>query len=90
MFTWLNKQGVKSDKGFEVQSINRFKIEYREHNRSISIHVERGVSGGKPCVIIKEDAFEKWDDGIRITADKQIEISRNFSEAMNFQGIVVI
>ncbi len=26
MFTWLNKQGVRRDKGFEVQQAGRFEI----------------------------------------------------------------
>lgn len=90
MFTWLNKQGVKSDKGFEVQSIDRFKIEYREGRRSISVQVERGVFAGKPCVIIKENAFERWDDGESISYEKQKLISNNFTEAMEFQGIAVV
>ncbi len=37
MFTWINKQGVKSSKGFIVQSVARFKIEYREGNKCQSI-----------------------------------------------------
>ena len=31
MFKWLNKQGVEYDKGFIVQKVGRFTIEYRQH-----------------------------------------------------------
>lgn len=30
MFSWMNKQGVRSDQGFEVQFTDRFTAEYRE------------------------------------------------------------
>jgi len=46
MFCWLNKQGVKGDKGFIVQSVGRFTIEYCERSKKISVHVEPGFSGG--------------------------------------------
>ncbi len=46
MFTWLNKQGVKSDKGFIVQSVARFVIEYKEGNKCISIEVESDYAPG--------------------------------------------
>ena len=41
-FTLLNKQGVKSDQGFEVQMVNRHCIEYREGDLVLSIEVEMG------------------------------------------------
>lgn len=37
MFTWLNKQGVKSDQGFVVQSIDRFVIQYSEAMGTIDL-----------------------------------------------------
>lgn len=90
MFTWLNKQGVKSDLGFEVQSVDRFVIEYREKGRRISVEVEDGFGAGmKPCVIINTNAFERWDDGEIISSEDQKKIKNNFIEAMNFQGLDV-
>ena len=64
MFTWLNKQSVKSSKGFVVQSVARFVIEYREAEKCISIEVESDyASGKKPCEKISLSALSKWDDG---------------------------
>jgi len=91
MFTWLNKQGVKSSKGFIVQSVARFVIEYREAEKRISIEVESDYGlGRRPIEKIKMDAISKWDDGSAITKEKQKEIIKNFIDAMEFQGIGVV
>lgn len=34
MFSWINKQGVRSSNGFEVQSVDRFSIAYRKGSQS--------------------------------------------------------
>lgn len=91
VFTWINKQGVKSERGFIVQSVGRFTIEYREDLKILSVEVENGfLSDKKPCEIVRADAFRKWDDGTIIPEEKQIQILQNFKEAMEFQGIAVI
>lgn len=91
MFEYINKQGVKSDKGFIVQSVARFTIEYREHNKCISVGVDTGrLPNGKFCEIVSSDAFATWDDGTSISMEKQKEILKNFTEAMEFQGIGVV
>lgn len=91
MFTWLNKQGVKSNKGFVVQSINRFTIEYREANKLINVSVERALlPSGKAAVYIYPEEFEIWGDGTPIASDKQKEILQNFKDAMRFQGVEVL
>lgn len=91
MFTQLNKQGVRSDKGFIVQSMNRFTIEYREGSRIISASVERGLlESGKACVYIYPDEFENWNDGTPITDERQKEILENFKEGMKFLGVEVL
>ena len=86
MFTWLNKQGVQSDRGFIVQSVDRFTIEYREGSRKVSIHVESGRSpDGKLCEIISRGAFKRWDNdlsGMTNPLEKQQEMLQNFREAM--------
>jgi len=90
-FTWLNKQGVKSNKGFIVQGIDRFTAEYLENNKKITIDLENGkLENGKYCEIIRADSFCKWDDGSYISETKQIEILENFKAAMEFQGLEVI
>jgi hypothetical protein len=91
MFSWINKQGVKSSKGYIVQSVARFVIEYREAGKCISIEVESDYAPGmKPYEKVKSYNFEKWDDGTLISSEQQKEILKNFTEAMEFQGIGVI
>ncbi len=91
MFTWINKQGVKSSKGFIVQSVGRFTIEYREGNKCLSIEVDNGrLSDGRFCEIVSPNAFVKWDDGTLVSKEKQEEILINFTEAMEFQNIGVV
>ena len=91
MFTWLNKQGVKSNKGFVVQSVDRFTIEYRESGKVIPLSVERGLqSDGKACVYIYLDELKKWSDGSPIPKSQQKEILQNFKDAMEFQGVDVL
>lgn len=89
MFTWINKQGVKSDKGFTVQSINRFVIKYTDSLGEIDVSVEAGMTGGKAMVYIYEDEFYKWNDGRKISEQKKCEILNNFIAAMEFQGVDV-
>ena len=90
MFTWLNKQGAESVKGFVVQSVNRFTIEYREGSKIISLLVERGLQNDKACVYVYLDEFEKWDDGEPIQGGMRKEIFSNFKDAMEFQGVTVL
>lgn len=92
MFTWLNKLGVQSDRGFVVLSTGRFTIDYREGGRKIEVYVERGFTeSGKACVTIEPTAFERWDeDPHALPKTKQDELLANFTEAMEFQGLAVI
>ncbi len=94
MFTWINSQGVRSDRGFEVESMDRFAIEYREGKKRIGVYVENGfLDGRKPCVAIERTAFERWDGDppwVKLPREKQDEMLANFTEAMEFQGIAVV
>jgi hypothetical protein len=89
VFTWLNKQGVRSNDGFEVQFTGRFTVEYRERGRVITAYVEDGIQGG-PCLAIAENAFERWD-GLSVTNSpaEQARIFGNFKAAVAFQGVPV-
>ena len=55
MFSRLNKQGVKSRDGFEVQVVDRFTVEYREGGKTMSIYVD----GDKQ--ILTNALFAKWN-----------------------------
>lgn len=93
MFTWLNKQGVRSDRGFEVQFTGRFDAEYREGERIVSLQVEAGLSGGLQCIIVDPAAFERWDGdpaGTNLPEDQQVQMFQNLREAMEFQGLELV
>jgi hypothetical protein len=90
MFTWLNKQGVRSDEGFEVQRTGRFGAEYNEGGKVVKLEVESGVAGGRPCIIIDPKAFVRWSDGTFISETEQARLFRNFRAAMDFQGLTVV
>lgn len=90
MFTWIGKQGVRSSEGFEVQSIDRFSIAYREGPQTVTVYVERGSYGGGQSVSIERDAFAHWDNlRLKNSPEKQAQMRANFAAAMKFQGIAV-
>lgn len=90
MFTWLNKQGVKSDAGFTLQFTGRFTAEYLEGERKVSLDVEDGSSDGAPCVIVDPSAFERWDDGTPIAPEKRAQLFQNLKEAVEFQALRLV
>jgi hypothetical protein len=90
MFTWLNKQGVRSDQGFEVQRVGRFDAEYREGENLVSLYVESGLSDGLQSILIDPTAFERWDNGQAISQAQQTQMFQNLKEAMEFQGLKLV
>ena len=91
MFTWLNKQGVRSDNGFEVQRTGRFDAEYREDGRLVKLYVEGGrTADGSPCIIVPSDAFAHWEGGFPIPEEQQTQMFQNLREAMEFQGLKLV
>lgn len=92
MFTWLNKQGVQSDRGFTVQRTGRFTAEYREHGKVVTLDVEAGLrSSGEQCIIVDPSAFEHWDGETRkISVEQQAQMFANLREAMEFQGLKLV
>jgi hypothetical protein len=90
MFTWLNKQGVRSDEGFEVQRTGRFDAEYSEGEKVVTLEVQSGLSGGLPSISIGPKAFARWNDGTPISDAEQARLFRNFGAAMEFQGLKVV
>ncbi len=91
MFTWLNKQGVQSDRGFAVQFTGRFSAEYRDRGKVVTLHVEDGLVGGQPCISVAPDAFEHWDsETARIPPEEQAQMFQNLREALEFQGLMLV
>lgn len=92
-FKWLNKQGVLSDAGFQVQVIDRFIVEYREGDRILTVEVEDGMSGGRPCLLVSPRFCERWDDMPSYSVlddEEQQRIEKNFRDAFDFQGLPVV
>lgn len=89
MFSWLNKQGVRSDRGFEVQRTGRFSAEYREGGKVAEFYVEAG-GVQTPSIIVDPGAFARWDDGTPISQDERTRIFENVRDAMAFQGLKMI
>jgi|SRR5688572_5444301 hypothetical protein len=57
-YVWLNKQGLRSSEGLEVQYTGRFTMEVRWGNRCKSLEVE-GLARPDDFV---PSAFERWDN----------------------------
>ena len=90
MFTWLNKQGVQSDRGFIVQRTGRFTAEYREGGRKITLDVESGQELGRFCLIVTPNAFDRWDGGVGIPPERRPQMFENLREALEFQGLGMV
>ena len=91
MFTWLNKQGVQSDRGFIVQFTGRFSAEYRDRGKKVTLYVEDGLVGEEPCISVGPDAFEQWDgEETKIPLQEQQLMFQNLREAMEFQGLKLV
>jgi hypothetical protein len=96
-FVWLNKQGVRSATGavrgsgpFEVQFTGRFTCEYREDKRVVELEIDHGVRAGKTVILVRENAFEHWDnDATPNTAEEQKLLWRNFEEALAVQDLLL-
>jgi hypothetical protein len=86
MFTWLNKQGVRSDAGFEFQFTGRFTAEYRENGQVIDMYVE----GGAGVETIYEGSIERlWLDieNPAVQKSERERVIRNIEAALAFQGL---
>lgn len=91
MFKWLNKQGVESDRGFIVQVVSRFEIEYKQQSKKILVHIEvDSVSSTGVSIVVHKSSFRCWNDGVQISESEQAKIIINFIDAMNFQDIGVV
>jgi hypothetical protein len=85
MFSWINKQGVRSSDGFEVQFTGRFTVEYREGLRHLVVDVEGGSAGD---ISFSPRAFERWaNDSVPNSKEEQARMLKNFLEALAFQGL---
>jgi hypothetical protein len=86
-FTWLNKQGVRSSSGFELQREDRFTMTYREGDNMITIDVDNGNIGGKHAVLMSPNSLSKWDNGKALNEETQKRVQENIREALAFQRV---
>lgn len=86
MFTWLNKQGVKSDLGFEFQFTGQFTAEYREGSRVARLSVEPIYKG----VVISEASLAPlWRSAPEpLRGQRRDQILKNVREAVEFQNLI--
>ena len=87
MFTWLNKQGIRSKEGYEFQRTGRFTAEYRENGRTVDMYVEGGAGG---ALTIYEGSLEPLLAGIENPFERKTEHNRlanNLRKALEFQGL---
>jgi hypothetical protein len=92
-FTWLNKQGVRSDRGFVLQFTGRFTAEYREAGRKITLHVEDGRVGDRQCILVDPNAFDRWDGDpprVKLPPEETARLFANLREAVEFQGLALV
>ena len=60
MFTWLNKQGVKSDTGFILQRMERFVYHYVENEHVMIIYVEPFTNDKGYFETIDKGSIDNW------------------------------
>ncbi len=89
MFTWINKQGVTSTDGFEVQFVDRFTCEYRENGKTIKIEIDNGVRSGKAVISYSRSSFKTWQVFSKsISQEEQERVIKNFRDALAFQDLI--
>jgi len=89
MFVWLNKQGVRSDQGFEFQFIDRFSAEYRENEDYIILNLEDGIKDGRSCITISSSDLKMWNSGLLIEQNDRNRIVTNIQESLEFQNLTM-
>jgi hypothetical protein len=81
VYTWLNKQGVRSSLGFTVQITGQFTAEYTDEKGKVKVLVE--FAPGPPSVTC---AFQRKGFNSLPEAHQQVAVS-NFLDALKFMGL---
>jgi len=90
-FRWLNKQGVESDQGFVLQSVDRYAFEYREGGKTLRLDGESMFSGlGNASFGFSFNPSWRtvgWQSPNGAISDRDRErIVQNIKDAMAFMG----
>ncbi len=87
-FVWLNKQGVASDQGFVLQSVDRYAFEYREANRVARLKGESFRRDGR-CGFGFYGFPDWWEPPYdKVPVAEVDRIINNIKEAMAFMDIL--
>jgi hypothetical protein len=81
VYTWLNKQGVRSSLGFTVQTTGRFSIEYRDEQGEAKVEVEFAPGPPTTTCAYQRRCFSSFPD-----SHQQVAIA-NFRDALKFMGL---
>jgi hypothetical protein len=84
-FTWLNKQGVRSDTGFEFQFTGRYLAEYRESGRVIVLSIE--TAGGVATIYEDQLLGPLLSAREPLVAQRREQLIANVRAALQFQGL---
>lgn len=87
-FEWINKQGVRSTRGFAVQRTGRYTLEYREGPHKTVFLCNSGVDPetNKSALLIQVYPFPAW--GGLSTEARRHEIVGNLGRATLFRGLI--
>lgn len=91
MLEWINKQGVKSTKGYVFQSAHRFYYHYVEDDHVLKVFVEGVFDADENYTLQINDNFnEKWEapySDEMLSDEKLKEVRQNICEALDFMKI---
>ena len=91
MFTWLNKQGVKSSEGYTLQCMHRFYYHYIEGDRCMQVNIEPCFDKqGKHSLTIYTNSLTRWlppHDQESLPRARIDQIQQRLSAAMTFMDI---
>lgn len=83
-FSWINKQGVKSDSGFVLQRTERFQYRYTEEEKNIKVSVEPGLV--EEIYFGPENRWEPPHEELLINPTELDRITDNLNAALEFMG----
>ena len=91
MFTWLNKQGVKSAEGYIFQRMHRFYYHYIEGDHCMQVNIEPCFDKqGNHSLTIYTDSLTRWlppHDQEPLSRERIVQIKQRISSAMTFMSI---
>ena len=88
-FRWLNKQGVASSAGFELQRVHRFYYRYVRGDRALELMTE-AKEGGDRVFLEAEPAWITVTGPIPLCVEDRIMVRNDLAAAFAFMRIKAI